>query len=133
MMIREAVKAAFAIIKQQGFDLRNACENVNTNELERVLASVIWNREIVESFDRRFFGKVSRGSEVEDYSGVKISKQPVLRFALQRGEISWDSPAGRGLCRMQASGPAKFMIFWSRDGKKNLYLGMASLASTDFS
>jgi hypothetical protein len=90
LVVHAAVTAAFPIIRHRGFDLRNAGENAITNELENVLMNDLLNRGIVEGFDRQFFGHVTRGSEVENYNGEKISKKPDLLFHLQRENVLWD-------------------------------------------
>ncbi|MGP8200299.1 MAG: hypothetical protein ACLQU4_12440 [Limisphaerales bacterium] len=90
LVAHAAVAAAFIIIRKQGFDLRNAGENAITNQLEGVLRNDLLNRGTVEGFDRRFFGPVTRGSEVENYNGEKISKKPDLVFHLQRENALWD-------------------------------------------
>jgi hypothetical protein len=82
--------AAFVIIRGRGFDLRNAGENAITNKLEDVLMNDILNLGTVDGFDRQFFGPVTRGSEVENYDGKKISKKPDLVFHLQRENAVWD-------------------------------------------
>jgi|ERR1035437_3768041 hypothetical protein len=85
-----AITAAFFLIRKRGFDLLNAGENAITNELEDVLMNDLLNRGIVDGFDRIFFGSVTRGSEVENYNGEKISKKPDLIFHLQRENVFWD-------------------------------------------
>ena len=90
LVVHAAVTAAFVIIRQRGFDLKKAGENAVTNELENVLMNDLLNQGIVEGFDRQFFGPVTRGSEVENYTGEKISKKPDLVFHLQRENALWD-------------------------------------------
>lgn len=90
LVAHAAVTAAFTIIRERGFDLRNSGENAITNQLEGVLRNDLLNRGTVEGFDRQFFGPVTRGSEVENYNGEKISKKPDLVFHLQRENAHWD-------------------------------------------
>jgi hypothetical protein len=90
LVAHAAVTEAFIIIRERGFDLRNAGENAITNQLEGVLRNDLLNRGTVEGFDRQFFGPVTRGSEVENYNGEKISKKPDLVFHLQRENALWD-------------------------------------------
>src|SRR5260221_9107940 len=90
LVVHTALTAAFPIIRRRGFDLRNSAENTITNELENVLMNDLLNRGIVEGFDKQFFGRVTRGSEVENYNGEKISKKPDLLFHLQRENVLWD-------------------------------------------
>ena len=90
LVVHAAVTAAFVIVRQRGFDLRNAGENAITNELEGVLMNDLLNHGIVEGFDNLFFGPVTRGSEVENYNGKKISKKPDLVFHLHRENTLWD-------------------------------------------
>jgi hypothetical protein len=90
LVVHAAVTAAFPLIRRDGFDLRNAGENAITNKLEDVLMNDLLNRDVVEGFDSQFFGPVTRGSEVENYNGEKISKKPDLVFHLQRENALWD-------------------------------------------
>lgn len=90
LVTHAAVTAAFGIIRQRGFDLRSAGENAVTNQLEDVLMNDLLNRGTVDGFDRSFFGRVTRGSEVENYNREKISKKPDLVFHLQRENALWD-------------------------------------------
>jgi hypothetical protein len=90
LVTHAAVTAAFRIIRERGFDLRNAGENAVTNKLEDVLVNDLLNRGTVDGFDHIFFGPVTRGSEVENYNGQKISKKPDLVFHLQRESALWD-------------------------------------------
>jgi hypothetical protein len=90
LVTHAAVTVAFHIIRKRGFDLRNAGENAITNKLEDVLRNDLLNRGSVGGFDRNFFSLVTRGSEVENYNGEKISKKPDLVFHLQRENALWD-------------------------------------------
>ena len=90
LVTHAAVTAAFRILRERGFDLRDAGENAVTNKLEDVLVNDLLNRGIVDGFDHIFFGPVTRGSEVENYNGEKISKKPDLVFHLQRENTLWD-------------------------------------------
>ncbi|MDB6128934.1 MAG: hypothetical protein JWM04_41 [Verrucomicrobiales bacterium] len=90
LVIHAAVTAAFVLIRNQGFDLKNAGENAITHRLEGALMNDILNSGAVEGFDKLFFGPITRGSEVENYNGEKISKKPDLVFHLQRENAFWD-------------------------------------------
>lgn len=90
LVTHAAITAAFLIIRKRGFDLKNADENAVTNKLEDVLMNDLLNRGAVGGFDKNFFGPVTRGSEVENYNGKKISKKPDLIFHLQRENALWD-------------------------------------------
>jgi hypothetical protein len=90
LVVHAALTAAFVIIRECGFDLRNAQENAITNKLEDVLRNDLLIRGTVDGFDKQFFGPVTRGSEVENYSGKKISKKTDLVFHLRRENVLWD-------------------------------------------
>lgn len=90
LVVHTAITEAFTRIRARGFDLRNAGENAITNELEDVLRNDLLNRRVVDGFDTDFFSVVTRGSEVENYNGEKISKKPDLVFHLRRENICWD-------------------------------------------
>lgn len=86
-----AVTRAFDIIRREAKSLAAANENQVTELLEDVLENRIRNRGLVESFDTGSFGPVSRGSEVVNYNGAKISKKPDLIFKLRREHrTDWD-------------------------------------------
>lgn len=90
LVAHSAITAAFVIIRERGFDLRNAGENSITNKLEDILMNDLLNRGTVGGFDKTFFCRITRGSEVENFSGQKISKKPDLLFHLQRENSLWD-------------------------------------------
>jgi hypothetical protein len=90
LVVHAAVTAAFALIRKDGFDLRSAGENAITHRLEGALMNDVFGCGVVEGFDKRFFCRVTRGSEVENYNGEKISKKPDLVFHLQRENALWD-------------------------------------------
>jgi len=90
LVVHTAVTEAFTFIQARGFDLLNAGENAITNQIEDVLRNDLLNRHIVDGFDTNFFTVVTRGSEVENYNGEKISKKPDLVFHLRRENICWD-------------------------------------------
>jgi hypothetical protein len=90
LVAHAAVTAAFVIIRKRGFGLRDAAENSITNKLEGILVNDILNRGSVDGFDKNFFCRVNRGSEVENFSGEKIGKKPDLVFHLQRENSLWD-------------------------------------------
>ncbi len=90
LVVHAALTAAFLILRERGYDLRNAGENAITNQLEDVLTNDLFNQEVVAGFDRRFFGPVTRGSEAENYNGERVSKKPDLVFHLQRENTMWD-------------------------------------------
>lgn len=91
LIAHEAVTRSFELIREEGFDLGAAHENEVTAKLEETLENRVRNRGEVEGFDGLFFGKVTRGNEVINFDGTKISKKPDLMFHLRREErIEWD-------------------------------------------
>ncbi len=90
LVAHNAVAAAIAILRLSGFDLRNAGENELTNELENILRNRLLRLDANPSLDPDFFRDVTRGSEVENFNGEKISKKPDLLFHLQRENTLWD-------------------------------------------
>lgn len=91
LVIHAAVTAAFQRLRGlDDFDLRAASENAVSNKLEEILRNDLMNSGTVEGFDKLFFGPVTRGSEIENFSGLKISKKPDLVFHLQRENSLWD-------------------------------------------
>lgn len=90
LLIHEAVTAAFIILRERGFDLKNAGEVAITNELEKVLYNDLFNRHIIDGFDEENFRHVGRDRAFEDYSGKALDKQPDLVFQLKRENTAWD-------------------------------------------
>jgi len=89
--IHQAVSRAFEMIRADGYALAIAGENQITERLENTLENRVWNKGEVEAFDHHFFRSVSRGSEVVNFDGVKISKKPDLVFKLRREHrVDWD-------------------------------------------
>lgn len=86
-----AVHRAFEMIREEGWTLKDKGENDITAKLENTLRNRVHNRNEVDGFDKDFFTLVTRGSEVVNYNGVKISKKPDLVFHLKRDDrIEWD-------------------------------------------
>ncbi len=86
-----AVTRAFEMIREEGWSLKDRGENEITTKLESTLRNNIHNRGEVNGFDKNFFTLVTRGSEVVNFDGVKISKKPDLVFHLKRDDrIEWD-------------------------------------------
>lgn len=86
-----AVYRAFEMIREEGWTLKDKGENEITAKLENTLRNRVHNRSEVDGFDKDFFTLVTRGSEVVNYNGVKISKKPDLVFHLKRDDrVEWD-------------------------------------------
>lgn len=91
LIVHQAVARSFEIMRSEGFNLAIARENEITAKLEETLENRVRNREEIDGFDGLFFGKVTRGNEVLNYDGTKISKKPDLMFHLRREDrIRWD-------------------------------------------
>lgn len=91
IVAHQAVARAFEIMRHESFPLATAGENQITCKLETTLENRIRNRGETPSFDNTFFGPVSRGSEVVNFDGIKISKKPDLIFKLRREDrTDWD-------------------------------------------
>lgn len=87
----QAVTRAFEIIRHDGFALATAGENQITERLENTLENRVLNRGEIDGFDLNYFRSVSRGSEVVNFNGIKISKKPDLVFKLRREDrADWD-------------------------------------------
>lgn len=90
-VVHLAIVRSFEIIRAESSNLESALENEVTEALENVLENQIRNRGEVDGFDSVFFGKVTRGNEVVNFDGTKISKKPDLVFHLRReNRIDWD-------------------------------------------
>jgi hypothetical protein len=91
LIVHQAIIRSFEIIRAEGSKLGSESENQVTEKLEDVLENRIRNRNEVDGFNSLFFGKVTRGSEVVNFNGMKISKKPDLVFSLRREDrLEWD-------------------------------------------
>lgn len=91
LIAHQAIVRSFEIIRSEGFALTPAHENQITAKLEETLENRVRNRGEIDGFDGLFFGKVTRGNEVVNFDGTKISKKPDLMFHLRREDrIEWD-------------------------------------------
>ena len=90
LVVHGAITMAFSILRGRDYGLRTAEEDEITNELENVLRNELLRKDVQCSLDPDFFRDVTRGSEVENYSGEKINKKPDLVFHLQRENRLWD-------------------------------------------
>ncbi|MFA4835460.1 MAG: hypothetical protein WC749_05250 [Dehalococcoidia bacterium] len=85
LVVEEALCVAWDYLKTNprlGFDLVNAVEDVITHELYERLYDEIFNRGIVDGFDRQLFTVVTRESKVRNYDGAKLDKMPDLLIGL---------------------------------------------------
>ena len=90
LLVHACIAKAFATMRSRGDDLQQASENAITNELENLLANDLQRPEGDVYLDPDFFWGVTRGSEVENHNGRKISKKPDLIFHLRRSNALWD-------------------------------------------
>ncbi len=85
LVVEEAVRAAWESLRthpRSGFDILNATEDVVTHELYERLFDTIFNKGIVEGFDRQLFTVVTRESKVRNYDGSMLDKMPDLLIGL---------------------------------------------------
>lgn len=91
LIAHRAITRSFEMMRSDGYALASAGENQITEKLEETLENRVRNRGEIDGFDGLFFGKVTRGSEVVNFDGTKISKKPDLVFQLRREDrIDWD-------------------------------------------
>lgn len=65
-----------------GFDLSSATEDVATHELYERLCDEVFNKGVVDGFDRQLFTVVTRESKLRNYDGANLDKMPDLLIGL---------------------------------------------------
>lgn len=85
LVVEEALCMAWGYLRNRprpGFNLLSATENVITQELYEVLYDKIFNKGIVDGFDRQLFTVVTRESKVRNFDGAKLDKMPDILIGL---------------------------------------------------
>lgn len=84
-MVEEALCVAWDLLRthpHSGFDLLSATEDVTTFELYKLLYDGVFNKGLVDGFDRQLFTVVTRESKVCNYDGSKLDKMPDMLVGL---------------------------------------------------
>ncbi len=85
LVVEEALCVAWDCLRTQprtGFNLLSATENVVTQELYERLYDEVFNKGVVDGFDRQLFTDIMRESKVRNYDGAKLNKMPDLLIGL---------------------------------------------------
>lgn len=85
LVIESGIRAAWELMRNDprvGFDLSRATEDVVTQELYERLYDDVFNKNVVEGFDRELLTAVSRESKLRNYDGASLDKMPDLLFGL---------------------------------------------------
>ena len=85
LVVEEALRAAWDSLRihpRPGFDLLNATEDVVTQELYERVYDTVFNKGVVEGFDRQLFTVVTREAKVRNYDGAILDKMPDLLIGL---------------------------------------------------
>lgn len=85
LVVEEALCVAWDYLRtrpRSGFNLLSATEDVITQELYERLFDEIFNKGIVDGFDRQLFTVVTRESKVRNFDGAKLDKMPDLLIGL---------------------------------------------------
>jgi len=85
LVVEEALRAAWDSLRvnpRPGFDLLNATEDVVTQELHERVYDTVFNKGVVEGFDRQLFTVVTREAKVRNYDGAMLDKMPDLLIGL---------------------------------------------------
>ena len=85
LVVEEAFCVAWDYLRtrpRSGFDLLSATEDVITQELYERLYDEVFNKGIVDGFDRHLFTVVTRESKVRNYDWSKLDKMPDLLIGL---------------------------------------------------
>lgn len=85
LVVEEALCAAWDYLRtnpKSGFDLLTATEDVLTHELYERLYDSVFDKGVVEGFDRQLFTVVTREAKLRNYDGTKLDKMPDLLIGL---------------------------------------------------
>lgn len=85
LVVEEAICVAWDFLRthpRSGFNLLSASEDEVTEELYERLYDEVFNRGIVDGFDRQLFTVITRESKVRNYDGTKLDKMPDLLIGL---------------------------------------------------
>jgi len=85
LVVEEAVRAAWELVRTRPsakFALATAEEDEVTHELYERLYDEVFNKGVVEGFDRQLFTVVTRESKVRNYDGAMLDKRPDLLIGL---------------------------------------------------
>ncbi|MXY57607.1 MAG: hypothetical protein F4029_19235 [Gammaproteobacteria bacterium] len=86
LVVHNAVRRAFAFLRDTEFPLGTAHEDQITRQLYWILEDHLRQTGEVPGFDERVFRKVWRGPEVTNFDGKHPAKKPDLVFELVRDE-----------------------------------------------
>jgi hypothetical protein len=81
LIVEAAICATWELMVNRGrtgFDLQNADEDTVTHELYERLYDEVFDKGIVEGFDREIFASVHREPKVRNFSGDNLDKMPDL-------------------------------------------------------
>jgi hypothetical protein len=85
LIVEAALRAAWELMQTKpnpNFQLQREDEDPVTCELCERLCNEVFNRGVVEGFDRHLFSKPTRESKVKNYNGENIDKMPDLLLDL---------------------------------------------------
>ena len=86
VVIHNAVRRAFALLRATTFSLPTAQEDQITQQLQWILEDRLRQTGEVPGFDERVFRRVLRAPEVTNFDGQHPAKKPDLVFELARDE-----------------------------------------------
>lgn len=85
LVVENGIRAAWELMRttpRAGFDLLREVEDVVTHELYERLYDEVFNKSVVEGFDRELLTVVTRESKVRNYDGAHLDKMPDLLFGM---------------------------------------------------
>src|SRR6266516_4631021 len=81
LIVEAAICAAWELMTNQGrtgFDLRTTDEDTVTHELYERLYDEVFDKSVVDGFDREVFASVRREPKVRNFNGSNLDKMPDL-------------------------------------------------------
>ncbi len=85
LIVEEALRFAWNLMRTKprtGFNLIDAHEDEITHELRERLYNEVFNKHIIDGFDRQLFMVVVREAKVDNYNGGSIDKMPDMIIML---------------------------------------------------
>jgi hypothetical protein len=83
LLVRRVIWRALIILRESGFNLREATEDQVTAGLRAVIENNLRQNGTVPGFNRRNYDPVVRQSQVANFDGTKLTKTPDLCFKLR--------------------------------------------------
>src|SRR5882724_7795648 len=85
LIVEEAIRVAWFRLRSRNrddFNITTATENRVTHELHEVLYDEVFNKGLVDGFDRELFATIARAPTVRNFDKSHLDKMPDMRVEL---------------------------------------------------